>query len=168
MKPVTSIAGSIIVTAVIVFALGFLASIFAGAPTIAAANQVDQDIDESVVGLEIIIAGIRNDKGRIIFAIFDRAEPFEAYDYDRAIEYGEFDADRAVQGAVRIPLPNLDDGPYAVSFFHDENGDYDFNVDSGWPLEGFGTSGANDAYDEPTFEEASVTGGQVIIQMYYL
>ena len=167
MKPVTSVSGSIIVTVAIIFSLGFLASTMAGDPT-SAADQFDQANGESVQGLEIIIAGIRNDKGRIIFAVFDRAEPFEAYDYDRAIEYGEFDADRAVQGAVRIPLPNLDDGPYAVSFFHDENNDYDFNMDRGWPLEGFGTSGADDAYDEPTFEEASIIGGRVIIQMYYL
>ena len=100
--------------------------------------------------------------------MFNKAQPFEVYDYDRATEYGEFDASEAVGGAARLSFPRLRSGPYAVSLFHDENRDYDFNMAGDWPLEGYGTSGAKNAYDEPTFEDASVTPGRVIVQMYYL
>ena len=175
MKPITSLTGSLLTTLAIILALGFVASrvsVSTAAP-IAKTDLYDRNEDGSgaeVVGLEIVVTGIRNDKGRIIVAVFDKTRKgaFEEYDYDRAIEYGEFDANKAVRGAVRLPFPRLRSGPYAVSLFHDENKDYDFNMDGDWPLEGYGTSGAKNAYHEPTFDEASIEGGRVTVQMYYL
>ena len=172
MKPITALPASIITSLAIVLGLGFAASVFS-TPTVATAgvseSQVVEDAAVSdVEGLEIIITGIRSDNGKIIVAVFDTASPFEAYDYFRATEYGEFEAKQAMQGMAKVSFPNLSDGPYAVSFFHDENGDDDFNMDGDWPLEGYGTSGADDAYDEPTFDEAAVPPGRVIVPMFYL
>ena len=164
MKPITSLATSLAVTVIILMGLGFLASKVAVSNQDDVVSVAESDQAAEVVGMEIVIIGIRNDAGKVVVAVFDRARPFEAYEYERAIEYGEFDA---VEGGVHIPLPGLRSGPYAVSLFHDENDDDDFNMDGDYPLEGYGTSGARDAYHEPTFEEASVDGGQVVIQMYY-
>ena len=173
MKPFVSLAGSLVATLAIVIGLGFIASqvpvsTAAAPPEVTEVGGANPVADAEVVGLEVVVEGIRNEKGRVIVAVFDDPMAFEAYDYDRAIGYGEIDVDTATQGTVRLPFPELTSGPYAVSLFHDENNDYDFNMDGEWPLEGYGTSGAKDAYDEPTFEEAAVDGGSVIVRMFYL
>ena len=172
MKPITGLPASILASIAIIVGLAFIGSKIPDS-TAATADEdespaVEQQAAPEVEGLEIIITGIRNDKGKVIVAVFDKAQPFEYYDYDRAIEYGEFPADLAVQGMAKLPFPDLESGPYAVSFFHDENDNDDFDWSGDWPEEGYGTSGADDAYDEPTFGEAAVPAGRVIIPMFYL
>ena len=124
--------------------------------------------EENIAGLEIIITDIRNDKGKIIVAVFNRSGPYNAYDYEAARKYGEVEASTAVNGIIKLAMPTLDKGPYVVSLFHDENDNDDFDYDDDWPLEGYGTSNAKDAYHEPTFEEASVEPGRIFVKMYYL
>ena len=130
--------------------------------------QDDQEAAEEILGLEVIVTDIRNDKGNIVVAVFNSANAFESYDYYRATEYGEIGADKAIDGMIKLSFRRLRSGPYAVSLFHDENNNDDFDMEGDYPLEGFGTSGARNALHEPTFEEASVDPGRVIIRMYYL
>ncbi len=172
MKPITGVPAGILTSVAIIVGLAFVGSRIPDSIAAGADEEASQAAEEAVApaveGLEIIITGIRNDKGKVIVAVFDEAQPFEYYDYDRAIEYGEFPAELAVQGMARLPFPDLESGPYAVSLFHDENDNDDFDWSGDWPEEGYGTSGADDAYDEPTFEAAAVPGGRVIIPMFYL
>ncbi|MEM7431486.1 MAG: DUF2141 domain-containing protein [Pseudomonadota bacterium] len=174
MKPVSHLGISLIVSLLIISGLAYGASQLSSHAESDSANLPDavgvsdHGGDTEVQGLEIIVLGIRGDQGKVVAAVFNDKEAFEAYDYDRSIRYGEFKANKAVKGAVRLPFPRLrSGGPYAISLFHDENNDDDFNYEGDYPTEGWGTSGAKDMWDEPTFEEASVTGGRVIVQMYY-
>ena len=41
-------------------------------------------------------------------------------------------------------------------------------MDGQVPKEGYTTSGAKDAYDEPTFNRASVTAGKVKVNLFYV
>ena len=172
MKPITGLPTSFIVTVFIIAGLAFLA---AKVPvlTVATADEArDQTAaeasDQSIEGLEVIITGIRGDEGKIIVLVFDEAEPYKTYDYTRAVGYGEISAKQFTRGMARVSFPELSEGLYAVSLFHDANDDDDFNMNGVWPLEGYGTSGAESAYDEPGFAEAAVPPGIVRITMFYL
>ncbi len=166
MKPITNMTTSLIVTAIILFTLGFAASLV---PVTAAseANRpvASDDATTELTELIVEVEGVRNGEGRVIIAVFDSSAAFEAYDYERALDYLEVPAE---PGTIKANFGNLGEGPFAVSLFHDENQDYDFNMVGDYPLEGYGTSGARDSYHEPDFEEASVGAGRVTVQMYYL
>ena len=75
---------------------------------------------------------------------------------------------QATTGTMNVPFEKLTDGPYAIALFHDENEDYDLNLENGQPIEGYGTSGARGMYDDPGFQQALVKPGDVTVQMYYL
>ena len=173
MKPITNMSMSVVVTAAIALTLGFLASQVSQSNSetvdlVALADDIAESGVDEIIGLDVVVAGIRNDKGKVIVAVFNSANAYEAYDYDRSIAYAEFEAARATRGAIRMSFPNLKSGPYAISLFHDENSNYDLDMQDDYPLEGYGASGARNALHEPTFEEAAVEPGRVIIQMYYL
>ncbi|MEM1019931.1 MAG: DUF2141 domain-containing protein [Sphingomonadales bacterium] len=51
---------------------------------------------------------------------------------------------------------------------HDEKGNYDLDMKDGYPLEGYGVTGAKDAYDEPKFKSAAVPAGDVPLRLTYL
>lgn len=78
--------------------------------------------------------------------------------------YYEFDA---VESGVRLDFDTLTDGPYAIALWHDENGDGQLDMTQGYPLEGYGTSGARDAYDEVPWSRAATEPGLVTVRMYY-
>ncbi|MGI9232594.1 MAG: DUF2141 domain-containing protein [Woeseiaceae bacterium] len=173
MNPVTSLTGSLTLSAAMVLGLGLLAS---SIPTSATSpNTVEVNLPATVSskratavaesGLQVEITNVRINKGKVIVLVFDNVNAFETYDYERAVGYAEVEAER---GAVNAQFPDLVDGPFAVTFFHDENEDYDLNMDGLYPLEGYGTSGAKDPYDEPTFDDASVNSSRVSVQTYYL
>ena len=169
MRPITSFVGSVIVTAALLFGLGFLAStipVMAEDP-VESGTVADSKANPATdaAGVLVEITNVRNDKGKVLVAVFEDVEAFEQYDYERARAYIEVAAEA---GTVQAHFPRLNAGPYAISLFHDENEDYDFNMDGVYPLEGYGTSGARDSYHEPTFNEASVGPGRVAVRMYYL
>ena len=114
--------------------------------------------------LSVEIAGLRNGSGDVIVLVFDDREAFEAFDYRKAVGYEEV---KAVAGAVAVAFPDLKTGPYAVTVFHDENGDRDLNMEEQIPLEGYATTGAVDAYDSPSFRQAAVAAGPVRLDLYY-
>ena len=115
--------------------------------------------------LSLTVANIRNDRGKIIILVFDNAAAYAVYDYEKAAGYGEL---KATPGSLSYAFPQLDQGPYAVFVFHDENEDYEFHMEQGYPREGYGTSRAKGPYDELNFEEASVGAEHVKVVMHYL
>ncbi len=167
MKPINGVAGGMLVSAAILFGLAFLASQVAPpAVEFARASSKREAVTApETTGLLIDIENVRNDRGNVLVAVFDTKMPFEQYDFERASAFAEVPA-RA--GTIQVHFEDLSQGPYAVSFFHDENNDYDLNLDGLYPLEGYGTSGARDSDHEPTFEEASVEPGRITLRMYYL
>lgn len=170
MKSVTSLGGSLAITFTLLIALGFLASRVpvsmagqnnAATETAADSAPVPEFLD---TGLRVDITNVRNDEGKVIVLVFADADAFADYDYTRAVGYAE----QAAAGTLQFEFPELREGPYAISLFHDENDDDDLNMDGIYPLEGYGTSGATGPYDEPSFSEAAVSPGRVSIRMYYL
>ncbi|MDG1858773.1 MAG: DUF2141 domain-containing protein [Emcibacteraceae bacterium] len=115
--------------------------------------------------LSITIDGVRNDTGKLIVMVFNSEDAYNNYDYTKAVGFKELPAS---MGNIKINFPDLNDGPYAVTFFHDENGDYDFNMNGEMPLEGYGTSGASGPYDEVSYENALVPADEVNIKIHYL
>lgn len=116
-------------------------------------------------GLHVETTGIRSNRGSIIVAVYNDPDALAQYDDQRVVGYAEVPA---TAGAVSVDFPDLGTGPYAVTVFHDENGDRDFNMEGDWPLEGYGTSGAMGPYDEPSFERAAVMPGRVSVPIHYL
>lgn len=105
-------------------------------------------------GLIVNLHGARSDKGQLIVVAFDKAEPFDAFDEYAAAGYVYLPATTAPQ---RVDFPDLTSPHYAVVAYHDENGDFQLNVDDAWiPTEGYAVSGMNDLYDDPVFEYALI------------
>jgi len=157
-------------------ALGLSTGLLAGGGWLASAVTPDEAASVSAEserparpephgGLEVVAQGVRNSDGDIIFMVFDDAEALRLYDYEQAVGYAEIPAS---SGAVQAGFPDLNEGPYAVTLFHDENGDRDFNMAGDLPLEGYGTSGAKGPYDEPSFAQAAVDPGHVAIEVHYM
>ena len=115
--------------------------------------------------MKVSISGIRNSRGKIYVALFDSASAFDSYDYERATAFRELDAR---SGSISFDFPGLSDKAYAISVFHDENENQEFDMSGGFPSEGYGTSRAKSAYDELKFHQASIKPKSIGIKLYYL
>ncbi len=119
---------------------------------------------KDVMPLRVTISGVRNANGKVLVLIFDNQPAYDAYDYDQAVGFAEI---AATTEDISFTFKDLISGPYAVTLFHDENGNYDLDMQDGYPIEGYGTSGAENAYDELSFQQAAVNPGDISVQMYY-
>ena len=117
-------------------------------------------------GLIVNIDQVRNDKGTIWILVFDNEAAYDAYDFEKVISYK---AVKPAEGDNQAKFPELTKGPYAIGIFHDENNNDDFDMArNGYPLEGYGTSGADTAYSEPDFKEASVMPDKPVhVRLFY-
>lgn len=102
--------------------------------------------------LDIRIGGVNSGDGRIMVALFDAAEAFMGDDTQTAALMLP-----AQPGGVRALIGNLPPGRYAISVYHDANGNQALDTNLlGLPREGYGFS--NDARGmagPPSFEAAS-------------
>ncbi|MEM8498124.1 MAG: DUF2141 domain-containing protein [Pseudomonadota bacterium] len=156
MKPIRSAATGITLSLGLCVLGAWLASGLAYSTPVISANNTQ---------LSVQIEGVRNDKGKLIVMIFNTANAFMNFDYNGAAGFEEL---KASGGKTVVNFTDLPTGPHAVVLHHDENSDYEFNMKGEWPLEGYGTSNAKDAYDEPSFREALVNSDTVTVQMHYL
>ncbi|WP_170426038.1 DUF2141 domain-containing protein [Ruegeria arenilitoris] len=115
-------------------------------------------------GLKVSVDGIRNAKGNIVILVFDDARAFDSLDVWSAIDYAQIPSKK---GSVSHKFADLDEGPYAVLLFHDENNDEELNMTTTELLEGVGSSGAPNAQDLPDFKAASVWPGNVNVRIHY-
>jgi len=103
--------------------------------------------------LTVTLTGIRSQDGRIMVAVYDRADTF--------MKLGQAIAalDLAARGdEITVVLADVKPGAYAVSAYHDENsnGELDSNL-IGVPTEGYGFSNdASGAFGPPSFDGAAV------------
>lgn len=102
--------------------------------------------------LKIVVDGVRSTGGTVMVALFKDASAFEA---DARLA-GAFVTARP--GQVVVAFPELGPGSYAVSTFHDENGNGELDANFlGVPTEGYGFSnGASGLFGPPDFAAASV------------
>lgn len=118
--------------------------------------------------LVVDVTSLRSGDGKVHFAIFDKEDGFPTH--DGRLAGAQVAAD---ESGVTYEFSDLPPGVYAVTVFHDENanGEFDFNF-IGLPKEGYGFS--NDAkgfLTAPSFEAASVHVGQdnakIVIEVTY-
>jgi len=103
--------------------------------------------------LDLTIANVKSETGRVMVAVYDRAESFMRDDQQVA---GVMLPSRG--GSARVVLGNLAPGRYAVSVFHDANGNgkLDKNL-LGMPSEPYGFSrDAQGNFGPPSFEATAV------------
>ncbi|GLQ27958.1 DUF2141 domain-containing protein [Sulfitobacter pacificus] len=115
-------------------------------------------------GINLIVEGVRNEHRNILVLVFDNAAGFETLNYETVVDIAEI---KAQSGSVRYTFGQLNEGPYAIFLFHDENGDDDLNTKGGRLLEGIGATGAPNRNDEPDFMGASVMPGNVTVRLHY-
>jgi uncharacterized protein (DUF2141 family) len=105
--------------------------------------------------LTVTFAGVRSDKGVISAGLFRESD---SWPYGKAFKEVEIPAK---QGETTYIFKDLAPGRYAISYFHDENGNGKFDKNFvGMPKEGFGFS--NDAkatLSAPGFEATAFTVG---------
>ena len=98
------------------------------------------------------IAGVRSDSGLVRIALYDRAENFPSGERVAGLDVA------AHSGNVEAIFDQLPPGRYAIAFFHDEDGDGEFDTSFiGLPTEGYGFS--NDApvrFGPPSFDDAAI------------
>lgn len=131
----------------------------------AAESSAPRILDSSIEADTIVVTleGLRSDSGLVHVGLFNEASAFRDFDVDRAVDFVSVPA-----GQAAITFRELQGGPYAISVHHDENANAEFDMISGYPVEGYGTSNAATAMDDLTFEEASVPGGPIAVSMFYL
>jgi uncharacterized protein (DUF2141 family) len=118
--------------------------------------------------LTVKIAHVRNDQGSILAALYDSDASYMKQPAARAT----FKM-KATPGEMQYVFHNLPAGKYAVSVFHDENGNgkLDRNL-VGIPKEGYGFSNAASGRSgPPPFSKAAFefdgTTGSITITLYY-
>ena len=101
--------------------------------------------------LTIEIAGMKDAKGKVLVAVYNRAEDFLKQPTRTA-------AVDAQTGKVKLVIADLPPGDYALSVFQDKNGNGELDTNLiGMPIEPYGFS--NDAagnYGPPSFEQSVV------------
>ncbi|MCY3875882.1 MAG: DUF2141 domain-containing protein [Rhodobacteraceae bacterium] len=109
--------------------------------------------------ITIELQGLRNESGRVYLALFspDKGVPFPE---EEGMILGGWRL--ASTKTLAVTYHGLPDGEYAVTAFHDENGNGELDVNVlGIPTEGYGFS--NDAagfMGPPKFDQAAVTVGK--------
>ena len=87
--------------------------------------------------LSVSIKGLKNQKGQVCFSLFSSSRGFPS-NKKRAIKA---QCVKLKNGNVKVNIPSLKAGTYAVAMFHDRNSDGKLNTNAlGIPKEGFGFS----------------------------
>lgn len=99
--------------------------------------------------LTVDVAGVKNAKGKVMVAVYDSAAKF----LKEPVRTAAVDAQ---PGKVRLLIAGLPEGDYALSLFHDVNGNGELDANPvGMPTEPYGFS--NDAaghFGPPSFEQS--------------
>ncbi|MEM1152732.1 MAG: DUF2141 domain-containing protein [Pseudomonadota bacterium] len=159
MKLLHSLTGALLSSVVITLAIVGIAHQIT--PTQAGEDSTGS---QDASGLTVNITGIRPGAGKVLVMIFDDKAAWEGFDAKQMVAYREFEP---TERQAEIFFESLSNGPYAIALWHDEDGEDDLDMQGGYPLEGYGTSGARDAYDEVPFSRAAMAPGLIRIKMYY-
>ncbi len=135
------------------FALAFIACIFCVTPLMAEAAT-----------LTLRIAGVKSDSGVIRLCVFSekKSRPSAYPDCAAGSPVKTANA-RIVGGRASVSFNDLPDGNYAVSLFHDADGDGKigmktvFGVSTAIPSDGIGISNNPTLYGKPEFADAKFT-----------
>ncbi len=101
------------------------------------------------VEVQIVVEGVDSDKGLVLVQLC-RAEEFKKFVCAHQAKKP------ARKGEVEFSFPNVEEGQWAATAFHDENSNYKLDTNFiGIPKEGTGFSrNAKGSYGPPKFEQA--------------
>ncbi len=104
--------------------------------------------------LSIEVTDLRNSKGVVQFALYNRADVFPDENYKK--HYRKESA-KIVNGTSKVTFKNLPPGKYAVNILHDEDEDGKIKKGLALPKEGIGFSNYTSIgmFNKPKFSEAS-------------
>lgn len=109
---------------------------------------------QETCSLTIDVSELRNSKGTVQFALYNREDAFPDEHYKK---YFKKLTGEIVNGASSVTFENLPEGKYAVNILHDENNDG--KIDKGFikPIEGIGFSNFKKLgfSNRPSFSKAS-------------
>jgi uncharacterized protein (DUF2141 family) len=92
---------------------------------------------QETCSLTIDVSGLRNSKGTVQFALYNREDAFPDEHYKK---YFKKLTGKIVNGTSTITFKNLPEGKYAVNILHDENNDGKIKKGIILPKEGIGFS----------------------------
>jgi uncharacterized protein (DUF2141 family) len=107
----------------------------------------------SAADLTVNVVGLKNAKGDVHIALFDKPDHFP---HQEGVISGEEVA--IVKMQAKTVFRDLSPGRYAIAVYHDENANHEFDQGFlGIPLEDFGFSdGARAFLGPPSFDEADI------------
>ena len=117
--------------------------------------------------LAVEVQGVRSDTGHLIVAV---QTPQAADEFPYAEELFAGTHQQTHEGVMRFVFRDLPPGRYAVSVFHDENGNGEIDLGAaGIPTEGYGfANNPPSQFGPPSFEEAAVTIGDASAKVVIL
>lgn len=102
--------------------------------------------------IALTLKGVQPKGGKILVTVQSRDQYMQRAQTSGAI------VDGASSGEVRVRLPNVPDGDYAVSVLHDVDGNFDMTTDAnGKIVEGWSTVNAAALRAKPTFDQVKVS-----------
>lgn len=109
---------------------------------------------QETCSLTVDVSGLRNSKGTVQFALYNREDAFPDEHYKK---YFKKLTGKIVNGTSTITFKNLPEGKYAVSILHDENNDGKIKKGIILPKEGIGFSNYESIgfSNRPSFTKAS-------------
>lgn len=109
-----------------------------------------QWVDQDQYLLELKVTGLEEPKGKLMIAIYDNNIDFPG---DNAFLLRKINIETIEDQRTTFYLPT---GTFAISIFHDINGDEKLNTNFiGIPKEPYGFSNAKGTFGPPSFEKAS-------------
>jgi uncharacterized protein (DUF2141 family) len=100
---------------------------------------------QNTADLTITVPNVKHDKGTIMIGLYDE-ETFLA----RPLQSAEV---KIKDGVASYTFKDVPTGEYAVSFYHDENGNKQMDFeDNGMPKEDYGMSGEQGQYGPPSYQ----------------
>jgi uncharacterized protein (DUF2141 family) len=102
--------------------------------------------------IDLTLNGVQPKGGKILVTVQSRDQYMQ-----RSQTSGAF-VDGASSGQVKIQLPNVPAGDYAVSVLHDADGNFDMSKDANGKIsEGWSTVNAASLRAKPTFDQVKVS-----------
>jgi len=125
---------------------------------------------QETCSLTIDVSELRNSKGTVQFALYNREDAFPDEHYKK---YFKKLAGKIVNGASTVTFEDLSQGKYAVNILHDENNDGEMKKGIILPKEGIGFSNYKSIglSNKPKFSKASFIvkkNTKIIVQIIYL
>jgi uncharacterized protein (DUF2141 family) len=123
-------------------------------------------------GLDVQFSNLKNPTGKVCISLFSGPKGFPKGGSDSDLAMSR--CEPVTNGSVSFLIPDLKSGDYAISTYHDANGDGKMNKNAfGMPEEGFGFSqNPSIGFSAPSFDDTKfkVSGPKtsVNIQMKYM